>query len=590
MESQCDWSSLPPDVLGHAMEPFLRFIRASKAARLVCHHWHLSIPMPTLYVTESALRETGDSLEKVCHLIQRSNHVKILRDHVELFPAVAANRSIKHLDLAKIRLDSRFDIDSQLKHNPSLRRVTITQCTIAEQNVSPFCKALASNLKLRELRIINLVEKGLKAIETSPLGGQILAAVQSSPTLRLLQLSSVNLLEHDIPTFSSWITSNTMLTTLNLSSCNFRGDWKPPFACLANNATLRNLIIRDAPSFADGAFGIASALELNVSLTKLDLYKCNLRAEHLIAIAQSLENNISVTALSLGRNTTPIAKLADIYSALSVARSLRSLSIDRISEGDWQDPKNYSIPTNGELTFLNCSESVSAHFHSCLIQVLSLPNTLVELHVSQMSFQPHTAVALFVALKASPFTKKFVFSGNNFGFSLGADLQLVARGLFELVRENTTLTDLNIRAIALGPEAAAIVAPALLSNTALQSLQVEQNILGATGTAVFARAVSLNTTLKSLFIGFNASGEAGAEAIRDMLKQNRSLTHLSLRSSGIRIADIRKLLVGLNDNGAMEILDLRLNEHLGVAPFVVSSWLRDSTLPRILVSYGSHVQ
>ncbi|KJE97575.1 hypothetical protein CAOG_009085 [Capsaspora owczarzaki ATCC 30864] len=109
------------------------------------------------------------------------------------------------------------------------------------------------------------------------------------------------------------------------------------------------------------------------------------------------------------------------------------------------------------------------------------------------------------------------------------------QAIAEALRVNKTLSCLNLDFNQIGDGGAWAIAEALKVNTALTALLMELNQLGDAGAQAIAEALKVNTTLTSLrhSISFNQIGDAGACAIAAALKANKTVTLLDLTSNCI---------------------------------------------------------
>ena len=86
------------------------------------------------------------------------------------------------------------------------------------------------------------------------------------------------------------------------------------------------------------------------------------------------------------------------------------------------------------------------------------------------------------------------------------------------------------------------IAAALRENTTLTKLNLGSNKLGEGGGQAIAAAVRLNTTLTNLCLWRNKLREGGGQAIAAVLRENTTLTKLNLGSNKLREGEDRRLL------------------------------------------------
>ncbi|MBP9694279.1 MAG: hypothetical protein KBE16_06205 [Alphaproteobacteria bacterium] len=106
----------------------------------------------------------------------------------------------------------------------------------------------------------------------------------------------------------------------------------------------------------------------------------------------------------------------------------------------------------------------------------------------------------------------------------------------ESLKENRTLTSLNLSSRNIGDEGARALAESLKVNGRLTSLVLYNNQIGDAGARALADALKENRTLTSLDLSRNNIGDEGARALADALKENRVLTGLDIMGNYIGVA------------------------------------------------------
>ena len=131
--------------------------------------------------------------------------------------------------------------------------------------------------------------------------------------------------------------------------------------------------------------------------------------------------------------------------------------------------------------------------------------------------------------------------------------------LADLLKSNTTVTELNLCDSDIGDAGAATLAGELQSITTLKVLKLSRNGIGDAGAAILASALKFNKTLTELYISGNCIGEAGAEGVADALKSNKTLTELDLSFNKIGDVGAAALAGGLKSNTTLIVLYLSAN-------------------------------
>ena len=112
-----------------------------------------------------------------------------------------------------------------------------------------------------------------------------------------------------------------------------------------------------------------------------------------------------------------------------------------------------------------------------------------------------------------------------------------AKALGEALKNNTTLTILDLMCNRIGDEGGQALGEALQNNTALTRLDLERNRISYVGAKALGEGLQKNITLTSLNLGYNQLGEEGAKALAAGLERNMTLTALYLNSSQIGTED-----------------------------------------------------
>ena len=106
--------------------------------------------------------------------------------------------------------------------------------------------------------------------------------------------------------------------------------------------------------------------------------------------------------------------------------------------------------------------------------------------------------------------------------------------LSQVLKTNTTVTQLNLKGNLIDPSGAKLLGEALKVNTSLTDLNLSasktKTPIRALGVKAITDALLTNTTLKTLELRNNAIGDSGASYIGNLIKVNKVLTSLDLYS------------------------------------------------------------
>ena len=136
--------------------------------------------------------------------------------------------------------------------------------------------------------------------------------------------------------------------------------------------------------------------------------------------------------------------------------------------------------------------------------------------------------------------------------------------IIEQAIENKQCTILDLTGNEITSEGAVLLADVLNKNVTLKELILYNNRLDDKGVRCLAFELSINnSTLKQLNLGFNEITDNGAQHLAQMLKTNRTLTHLWLHQNHIGDRGIQ-ILAGVlaRQNWSLQILTLFSNKFL----------------------------
>ena len=80
----------------------------------------------------------------------------------------------------------------------------------------------------------------------------------------------------------------------------------------------------------------------------------------------------------------------------------------------------------------------------------------------------------------------------------------------------------------IGPEGAVAFAETLKNNNTITFLQLSRTGIGDDEAQIFAEAIKINSSLNALFLDSNQIGISGMKAIEDAMKYNKTITYISV--------------------------------------------------------------
>lgn len=136
------------------------------------------------------------------------------------------------------------------------------------------------------------------------------------------------------------------------------------------------------------------------------------------------------------------------------------------------------------------------------------------------------------------------------------DADLIA----EFLKENSTLTKLNLARNKFADRGTIILMLSLQKNSILKDLNFSNNIIGNTGAEAIANILKINSALTHLNLSNNIIADEGASAIGVALKKNSVLKSLNLLGNQVGDLGMQTLADGLEINSSLTRLSLYENK------------------------------
>ena len=131
--------------------------------------------------------------------------------------------------------------------------------------------------------------------------------------------------------------------------------------------------------------------------------------------------------------------------------------------------------------------------------------------------------------------------------------------LAEVIKTNSTVTELNLSKNMVGDDGVAALAEAIKTNPTLTELNLSKNVVGDDGVAALAEAIKTNSTLTELNLSTNTAGDGGVAALAEAIKTNSTLTELNLSDNYINDEGVAALAEAIKTNSTLTELNLSDN-------------------------------
>jgi Ran GTPase-activating protein (RanGAP) involved in mRNA processing and transport len=267
---------------------------------------------------------------------------------------------------------------------------------------------------------------------------------------------------------------------------------------------------------------------------ELILEQVDTRTVGLHRFLRELERNTTVTNLAIRKSGLSREDVQQLTAVLRQNRALQSLDL-----------------TSSALGSAGLAEIAPALYHNTSIKTLDLSNNGLN--------DVESANVLRELLRRNKSITSLCLCRITFGLNAAA-----ARSIFEGVRSNTALQQLDLRGCGLGDQGISILANALtLRNAGLLELHINHNQITSVGVrALLDNGVDAVKTLTKLCLAGNPIRSEGATILADALGRNAmpNLQRLNLHRCGIENNGCVALVSALEQKSSLQILDLKYND------------------------------
>lgn len=388
-------------------------------------------------------------------------------------------------------------------------------------------------------------------------------ALAKESSLKLSYDEDYDLTASEFIILAEALKDNTTLTTLMLPAGGFKDEIAKT---LENNRSLTKLkILMSNGLITNKALdSLIVALTRNPNLTRLELVEEN-NPNMITKLASLLENNqSSLSDLCYNKYDYKRVSLKALFMALGKNKTLEKLKLylNVINDKDTPVLAN-ALKQHPNLTHL------------------SIENTH-RYDAPEDGITTEGAKLLFDALKINKKITHFSYAYNNLSSFGGSSL------LVPFLKENQTLTYLNLSGNHMDHTDISILAKAFKENTSVVDLNLSGNKLDTRCAKALSDFIKDNNTLTSLDLGYCDIKKEGMEALAKSLAENKSLTKLNLESdvftSKIKGQSLEILVSALEKNQSLTDLGLRFNEMIDIDLPSLVKLLKNTKLKKIDLS------
>lgn len=213
-----------------------------------------------------------------------------------------------------------------LRANDTKKRVVLDTLTISEEDAAAIGEAIAANGRSSEpsMEMLEMCEVGIRRGAASLIWRA--AGVSSA---RTLFAEYTPLFEEGATAFAEGLASNTSLTRVELSYCQYSGaeGGAAIGRALGTNSALLELYLLQQRISNQGATGFAEGLATNKTLESLTLRSCRIGTSGARALGGALAAISALAVLSLNQNPLKDAGVVGVADGLAENRSLKTLEL-----------------------------------------------------------------------------------------------------------------------------------------------------------------------------------------------------------------------------------------------------------------------
>jgi Ran GTPase-activating protein (RanGAP) involved in mRNA processing and transport len=517
----------------------------SVAVRELCRQLRSNDPLTICKISSSIISRYTHDYSECSRFICR--HTKA--EYIEVFRALKANASVKHIQLTLFEryctkrsasvaaeyLESSKTLQSlylgyqyyeqdyqeisaalslllrALSRNTSVTELDFYSDVLRFASVA-FQELLTGTQTLRKLEIVGSEDEEFNAVQIAA----ITSGFANNTTLRDLDLDSWR--EADLAPVLTALQRHPVLKKIHFNASSF--DYLPSLSGLedllrSQDSKVKELVLEKVDTRTVGLRPVMRVLERNTTLTSLTIRYSGLNHESVQQLQAVLRQNTALQHLILPGNNLRSAGLAEIALALYHNASIKSLDL---SDNGLDDIESANV----------------------LREMIRRNKTITSLSIAE----------------------------NPFGSNAEATLS-IARGM----RSNTALRQLDLGNCELDDHGMSILANALaIRNASILEVNLQRNKITLVGVrALFDDHVEVVKNLTKLCLSGNHISSEGATILVNALKDNvmPSLKQLKLDSCGIEDDDddanyvdddgFVALVFALKQNTSLQILDLEEN-------------------------------
>ena len=441
----------------------------------------------------------------------------------------------------------------RLRNNTTLTSLKLKYLEMDKEEAMSLKQVLIENTTFREIKLFHCIE----SMEVAEI---VAEGLQYNTGVTKLVLCGIE----GVGTLVQRLRNNTTLTSLELNSLEMEKEEAMSLKqVLIDNTTLREIELFECIQSMEVAEVVAEGLQYNTGITKLALW----RIKGVGTLVQALQKNTTLTSLVLDNLEMDKEEAMALKHVLIENTTLREITLHKcIKSMEVAEVVAEGLQHNTGVTKLVLwgIERVGI-----VVQRLRNNTTLTSLVLGNLKMDKEEAMALKHVLIENTTLREIKLNeciksmevaevvAEGLQYNTGVTKLVLGSikgvgALVQRLRNNTTLTSLELNSLEMDKEEAMALKHVLIENTTLREIKLNECIKSMEVAEVVAEGLQYNTGVTKLVL----CGIEGVGTLVQRLRNNTTLTSLELNSLEMDKEEAMSLKQVLIDNTTLREIEL----------------------------------
>ena len=276
----------------------------------------------------------------------------------------------------------------------------------------------------------------------------------------------------------------------------------------------------------------------------------------LTALVEVLKHNSTITQLNLSYNGLGVGDCTALAEAIKQNSTITQLDLSNNDIGfrPNHEPLVVTIKSNSTI-IAELKFPLRESDCTALAEAIKQNSTITLLNLSRNELGAGDCTSMAEAIKHNSTITKLNLSNNKLGTG-----NCTALALEEAIKQNSTITQLDLSGNKLGTGDCTALAEAIKHNSTITQLGLSENELGTGNCTALEEAIKHNSTITELDLSVNQLGTADCTALAEAIKQNSTITRLNLFRNKLGTGDCTALAEAIKHHSSITQLGLSDNE------------------------------